>query len=191
MLHDGGASSVPFGEYRGYIKVLAECYLGAKYRTKLDASDLAQETLLKAWKDREQLRGKSDGEIAAWLRSILAHTLANATRDLQRKKRDIDLERSIDEVLEESSAFLKDFIAAKIPSPSHHARQAEALGKLAEALEDLPASQREAVLLRHAGGLSLAEIAERTGKSTGAVSVLVHRGVRRLRDVMAETEGDD
>lgn len=184
MLDNGGASGVPFGEYRGYIKVLAECYLGAKFRAKLDASDLTQETLLKAWKDREQLRGKSDGEIAAWLRSILAHTLANATRDLQRQKRDMNRERSIDAALEESSAMLKNSLAAEVSSPSHHARREETLAKLADALEKLTKPQRESVLLRHGRGLSLTEIARSTGRTHGAVALLVHRGIQRLRRTM-------
>ncbi len=186
MKNENEVSGVPFGEYRGYLKLLAECYLGAKYRSRLDASDLTQDTLLKAWKDRDQLRGTTDGEISAWLRSILAHTLANATRELQSQKRDIDRERSIERSLEESSVFLKDLLAAEVPSPSHYARREESLGKLAEALDEIPASQRDAVLMRHARGLSLAEIAGSTGRTPGAVAVLVHRGILRLRDALSE-----
>lgn len=188
MASESGATSVPFGEYRSYVKLLAECYLGARYRSRLDASDLAQETLLKAWRDRDQLRGTTEGEISAWLRSILANTLANATRDLQSQKRDIDRERSIDASLEESSLFLRDFLAARGPSPSHYARQEEALDQLAAALDRIPASQREAVLLRHARGLSLAEIARITEKTPGAVAVLVHRGIQRLRELVSERD---
>ena len=186
MGNENESTGVPFGDYRGYLKILAECYLGAKYRSRLDASDLTQDTLLKAWKDRDQLRGTTHAEISAWLRSILAHTLANATRELQSQKRDIDRECSIERSLEESSIFLKDFLAAEVASPSHYARQEETLGKLAEALDEIPASQRDAVLMRHARGLSLAEIAGSTGRTPGAVAVLVHRGILRLRDALSE-----
>jgi len=45
----------------------------------------------------------------------------------------------------------------------------------------LPADQSEAVLLRVVAGLDYAEVAEVMGRSTGAVRVLVHRGLKRLQ----------
>jgi len=54
----------------------------------------------------------------------------------------------------------------------------------------LPRDQAEAVLLRVIGDLEYAEVAEIMGRSEGAVRVLVHRGLRRLQDLIAEhTEG--
>lgn len=50
------------------------------------------------------------------------------------------------------------------------------IGTLKDALERLPADQREVVVLRHVLGLSPAEIAERLGKTEGSVHGLHHRG---------------
>lgn len=47
-------------------------------------------------------------------------------------------------------------------------------------VQTLPRDQAEAVLLRVLGGLDYPEVAETMGRSTGAVRVLVHRGLRRL-----------
>jgi RNA polymerase sigma-70 factor (ECF subfamily) len=49
-----------------------------------------------------------------------------------------------------------------------------------EALETLPAAQREVLILRHVAGLSPVEIAKLTGKSEGSIHGLHHRGRRTL-----------
>ena len=60
--------------------------------------------------------------------------------------------------------------------------------RLAEALAELPESQRLAVELRHLRGMSLAEVAEEMACSKAAVVGLLHRGVARLRELMREEE---
>jgi len=59
-------------------------------------------------------------------------------------------------------------------------------------VQRLPRDQAEAVLLRVVGGLEYSDVAEVMGRSTGAVRVLVHRGLRRLAAELgeqAETRG--
>jgi RNA polymerase sigma-70 factor, ECF subfamily len=51
----------------------------------------------------------------------------------------------------------------------------------------LPSDQAEAVLLRVVGGLDYAEVARVMDRSTGAVRVLVHRGLKRLQASVTET----
>ena len=57
---------------------------------------------------------------------------------------------------------------------------------LREALDELPASQREVVVLRHVLGYSPGEIAERLGKTEPCVHGLHHRGRGALRAALAE-----
>ena len=116
------AGSFPGGadldRYRNYLRLLARVQLGARPGGRMDPSDLVQQTLLEAYQKREQFRGASDGERAAWLRTILARNVADAMRAQGRLKRDVSRERSLERELAESSARLGDWLAAEGPRPA-------------------------------------------------------------------------
>ena len=57
---------------------------------------------------------------------------------------------------------------------------------LKEALADLPESQRQVLVLRHIGGLSPNEIAERLGKTEASIQGLHHRGRAALKVSLRE-----
>jgi RNA polymerase sigma-70 factor (ECF subfamily) len=59
-----------------------------------------------------------------------------------------------------------------------------------ELVARLPATQAEAVVLRVVAGLEPAQVAALLGTSAGAVRVAVHRGLRRLAELL-RTEGDE
>jgi RNA polymerase sigma-70 factor, ECF subfamily len=172
--------------YRAYLHLLARLNLADRLRGKIDPSDVVQQTLLQAHKNFGLFRGRTDAELAAWLRQILAHHLARLIRDFARAKRDVAAERSLEAELGASSARLGDWLAAGQSSPSDRAARDEAAVRLAEALAELPEPQREALVLQHWQGLSLAEIGARLGRSPAAVAGLIKRGLRRMREVMHE-----
>src|SRR5215831_16570781 len=93
--------------FRGYLRLLAGLRVGARYRAKLDPSDLVQQALLRAHQAATDFRGTTPAEMAAWLRTILARTLADALRDLGRDRRDVARERSLEAALDESSGRLE------------------------------------------------------------------------------------
>ena len=167
--------------FREYLHLLARQHIGAQLRAKLDPSDLVQQTLLEAHRKRDQFRGRSDAELAGWLRKLLACTLADAVRALGRAKRDVARERSLESALEQSSARIEAWLVAEQSSPSQQAMRHEQAVRLADALAKLPASQREALELRHCQGWSLAEISRHMGRTPAAVAGLLKRGARQLR----------
>ena len=174
--------------YRNYLRLLARLQLDPRLRGKLDPSDLVQQTLLQAYQALDQFRGHSEAEWAAWLRQILARNLARAVRDFGRAKRDLAREQSLQAALDASSARLEAWLAADQSSPSQRAYQAEQAQRLAGALEQLPEAQREALVLQHWQGLSLAEIGAHLGRSPEAVAGLIKRGLKQLRHLLRESE---
>jgi RNA polymerase sigma-70 factor (ECF subfamily) len=174
--------------FRAYLRLLARLHLAPQLRGKLDPSDVVQQTLLQAYQALDQFRGRSEAEWAAWLRQILAHNLARAVRDFGRARRDQAREQPLQAALDASSARLGAWLAADQSSPSERAEQGEEALRLAEALEQLPEAQREALVLQHWQGLSLAEIGEHLGRSPEAVAGLIKRGLKQLRHLMRESE---
>jgi RNA polymerase sigma-70 factor (ECF subfamily) len=187
MDRPGDEAGRPLEPFRAYLRLLARLHLAPQLRGKLDPSDIVQQTLLQAYQAQGQFRGHSEAEWAAWLRQILARNLAQALRDFARAKRDLAREQSLQAAVDASSARLEAWLAADQSSPSQRAEQGEQELRLAQALE-LPEAQREALVLQHWQGLSLAEIGEHLGRSPEAVAGLIKRGLKQLRHLMQESE---
>jgi RNA polymerase sigma-70 factor (ECF subfamily) len=177
-----------FERFRSYLRLLAQAQLNPRLRGKLDPSDLVQQTLLEAYQARDQCPSHDSAEQAAWLRTILAHNLANAVRDLERAKRDVRRERSLEAAIEQSSARLEAWLADEQSSPSGQAEKNEKLLRMAAALDQLPRDQQEAVVLHHLQEQSLSQLADQFSRSPAAVAGLLHRGLRKLRDLLRDLE---
>jgi RNA polymerase sigma-70 factor (ECF subfamily) len=103
-----------------------------------------------------------------------------------RKRRDIRLEQQLSGALDRSAErFDRQFPVAH-STPSQQAAKRERAVLLADALEQLPADYRDAVILRHLEGLSFPEVAERMQRSVDSVKKLWARGLARLRELLAE-----
>jgi RNA polymerase sigma-70 factor (ECF subfamily) len=172
--------------YRNYLRFLARLQLDPRLLAKLDASDVVQQTLLQAHAHKDQFRGQTEAEWLAWLRKILANSIAAAARQFAADGRDLGRERSLEAGLNESSARLEGWLAADQSSPSERADRSEQSRLLADALAMLPLDQQRVVELHHLQGLSLAEIAQQLNKSRPAVMGLLFRGLKQLRQLLAE-----
>lgn len=172
--------------FRRYLEVLARAHLDPRLRGKLDPADIVQQTLLRACAALPELRGRSSPSLAAWLRQILARTLADTVKHYHRDRRDVNMEHTLEADLDRSSSGLAGALAADQTSPSEAAQRNEELLRLADALAELPEPLRDVVLLKHCRGLTLREIADQLGKSTPAVASLLRRGLAALRERLAE-----
>jgi RNA polymerase sigma-70 factor (ECF subfamily) len=168
--------------WRDYLSVLARAQLDPRLRAKIDLSGVVQQTVLEAYQKRAQFHAEHPAQELAWLRRILANNLADELRKLATGKRDLARERSLEAALAESSARLEAWLAADQSSPSQQAERNEEGLRLAAALEALPEAQREALVLQHWHGWSLAQIAEHLGRSRVAVAGLIKRGLQQLRE---------
>jgi len=155
-------------------------------QARYDPSDIVQEVLLKAHKNLANFRGETEAELFKWLQTILEREVIAFWRRHHADKVDPARERQLQHDLAQSSACIESYLADKELSPSEQAVRNELLLKLAWAIEQLPEDQRDVVILRDQGGLSVAEIAEQLGRSQKSVAGLLLRGRRRLRELLAE-----
>jgi RNA polymerase sigma-70 factor (ECF subfamily) len=191
MGREAEAQDWPLERYREYLRLLARLQLDPRLQTKLDPSDVAQQTLLQAYQSLGQFRGQTEAEMAAWLRTILANELAGAARKfLQGQKHQVGRERSLTEAVDDSSARLEAWLAADQSSPSQQAMRHEQLLGLSEALARLPEDQRQALELKYLHQHSVAAISAHLGRSRAAVTGLLRRGLQKLREVLAERPGE-
>jgi RNA polymerase sigma-70 factor (ECF subfamily) len=172
--------------FRDYLRLLARLQLDGRLQAKLDASDVVQQTLLQAHEHQDQFRGRTDAELVGWLRTILANTLAAAARRFGADARDLGRERVLQDSLAESSARLENWLAADQSSPSERVMRVEELVRLAGALAQLPADQREVIELHHLKGWPVAEVAASMSRTKPAVMGLLFRAQQKLRELLQE-----
>lgn len=176
---------------RGYLLVLARLRLPTWLRSKVDTSDVVQQSLLQAHSNADQQRIQTPDGRRAWLRQILANVIADTARRFTADARDVGREQVILRGLDESSARLDALIAADQSSPSQWADRLDELVKLTTAVAGLPADQRTAVELKHLEGWPVNRIAVEMGRSVEAVGGLLRRGMAALRAALEEERPDD
>jgi RNA polymerase sigma-70 factor, ECF subfamily len=166
---------------RDYLLLVANDGLKPELRAKGNASDMVQETFLRAQRGIEGFRGRTASEWRHWLRSILKRNLAEEGRRFGvTAKRQVQREVTI-----------RDFMGldckrtTETPSDDLVRREREAA--LIEALERLPAHYRDVVIWRHREQFSFEEIGQRLGNSTEAARKLWTRALVCLRKELGPT----
>jgi RNA polymerase sigma-70 factor (ECF subfamily) len=187
MADDAPSPEWSLEQAREWLRRHARLLLDDRLRGKVDPSDVVQETLLKAFRNRDQMAGRSEAEQRAWLRTILANTLADLVRRfLQSRKRNVGLEQSLEEAVRQSSDRLEGLLADGRAAPEDSAERHERLLWLAEGLAALPDEQCQAVQLKHLQGWPVDAIARHMGRSTASVAGLLRRGLEALRKRAAD-----
>ena len=170
-----------FAKHRSGLRLMARLRLPVWLKSKLDPSDLVQQTLLEAHREQDRLAALPPPECAAYLRRCLNHNLIDAIRKFRPGQREVNLEKS--------SARIESWLAADDTQPGERLAREERFQQLADALATLPESQRTAVELKYLGGLAVREIASQMGCSDSAVGGLLRRGVRELRRLLVDIPG--
>ena len=164
---------------RGYLLTIAEQELESDLRAKGGASDLVQETFLKAHRHFDQFQGDSESALRAWLRRMLLNQLADF-RSLfkEAEKRQVAREVSLDAG---SSGDHGGGPADSEASPSQQLAANEQSAALERVLERLPEDYRQVLRLRYQEERSFEEIAQIMDRSANAVQKLWARAIERLQ----------
>ena len=175
--------------YRNYLRVLARAMIGQALQARLDASDLVQETYLKAHREFGQFLGGGERELVGWLRQILVRTLANQAKHHRALGRDVRRQESLEAALDRSSLAVQAALASpSAGGPSARAVRREESVLLADALERLPTDYRDVFILRNLEHVPIEQVAERMGRSVNAVRKLWTRAMLELRRELGSDE---
>lgn len=146
-------------------------------RNRTRAEDLVQETFLRAWRSFHTFRPGTN--VRAWLYRILMNAYIDGYRKREREPEVVDQE-DVDEFYLYSRVHeSEDFRRAGNPEEVLLSKLMDADVKAA--LDGLPASFRDAVILADIEGFSYKEIAGILGIPIGTVMSRLHRGRRQLQ----------
>ena len=132
-----------------------------------DAEDVVQESFLRAW--RRLGRFDDRASFGTWLYRIATNCSLDAIRGRKR--------RPVDSGMEEPVLALP----AGDPTPERVAMSGEVRERVAEAMDELSASERTAFVLRHFEGMRIEDVSRVLGCQPGATKHSVFRAVRKLR----------
>jgi RNA polymerase sigma-70 factor (ECF subfamily) len=150
----------------------------ALLRNEADAEDVAQEAVLKAFRNIHQFR--AEARFSTWLIQITI----NEARMRRRKEHAHLIEPIADRQDEEGNYTPRDFADWR-EIPSETLERKEIREKLAEALASLGQIYREVFLLRDMQQLSIEETAQSLGISRASVKTRLLRARLMLRDLLA------
>jgi RNA polymerase sigma-70 factor (ECF subfamily) len=148
-------------------------------RNEADAEDVAQEAVLKAFKNLSRFR--QEAKFSTWVIQI---TINEAKMKLRKDRS--HLYESLDEgkQCDEGDYIPKDFADWR-EIPSEALEQSELRQALAKALDSLPEKYRTVLILRDVQQLSIKETAEALGLSEANVKTRLCRARLQMRDALA------
>jgi RNA polymerase sigma-70 factor (ECF subfamily) len=165
---------------RGYLLLIAEQELDAELRAKGGASDLVQETFVKAHRHFAGFAGGPD-DLRAWLRRILLNHLADfraAYREAAKRQAAREVPLQGDDSAGAGTAAVPD----AGPSPSRQAMAREEADEVRRLLDRLPDDYRTVLRLRYQEDRPFEEIAGLMNRSENAVRKLWARALERLHE---------
>jgi RNA polymerase sigma-70 factor (ECF subfamily) len=144
-------------------------------RTRAEAEDLVQDTLVKALRAREQYRTETN--LRAWLLKILRNTFLNAYRRQNLERRVLDGP--------EKDPLAAGWIGAAslraMRDPDTNRLHSQLERQLKDAIDELPPDFRMTVMLADVEELSYREIADTMQCPVGTVMSRLHRGRKLLQ----------
>jgi len=149
-----------------------------------DIEDILQDAYIAAFQGIKGCSFDTPAAFYRWIETITLYCLKDRKRASLRKKRDV--RRVVALATPDRTSYMEfsQQLLADVSTPSRQLGRAETVAVLLTSLARLSDDQRNVVLLRFLEGLSVAEIAERLGKTEDAIHALCRRGLKSLRELM-------
>lgn len=179
-------------EFREFLRLSAAAAIPTTHRTRLDASDMVQETMLKANNRFETFAGVTEAELAGWLRTTLNRTIIDGLRRLQAARAESPLRvKSVEALFDRESQICQNLLEASGTSPSMKASRHETSLILAKAMSSLPDDYRRVLTLRSIEERSWAEVSSQMGRTEGSARMLWTRALVQLKPKLEAFSGGD
>jgi RNA polymerase sigma-70 factor (ECF subfamily) len=168
--------------WRGFLMRKARGLVPPMIGSQLGTSDLVQETLVDAVRNREEMPTDRSDEVRAWLYRIMTWNLREKTRKfLRTRKSDVRRVARIGHAPGAADLALVD----TADSPSSEVARAEEAGRISLAVARLPEAHRRVVVWRYWEQLGYEEIGRRLGKSADAARMMHARACQKLAHELA------
>ena len=170
--------------YRPYLSLVAQDWIGPRLRRRCDPEDVVQDTMASVHRGFSTFQGLTEGEFSAWIRRIHQNNLRNLVRKhVLAANQSLRTEQSLDKC-DGSTSFQRNEPAADQSTASQRVIRGENASRLAERMNKLPTTQREALRLRYFEGMAVEEIAQEMGKTVSSAANLIKHGLQSLRKRM-------
>ena len=146
-----------------------------------DASDMAQEALIKAYLNFDKFDGKS--QFSTWLYRVTT----NSCLDQIKKNKKIPL-TSLDSEIETNEGSTVREIESRGKTPEQELESKELSKEINECIKQLPAKHRTVIILRDINGMAYEEIAKTLNCSVGTVKSRVNRARSALKKLLTNSE---
>lgn len=145
-----------------------------KVSSKEEAEDLTSQVFLKVWEYLIDTTGRRVQDFKAFVYQVARNTVVDFYRRQGRANEQVDLENA------EEEAAIEDPRQTFLLNQLYKSDRAY----LADCLRKLKDEFREVIILRYLEDMGISEIAQIVDKSAGNVRVLLHRGIKALRQVV-------
>ena len=143
---------------------------------RTDAEDLTQEVFFRVWKAAGTY--KPDAKFTTWLYRIATNLCINRQHAIRIRR--LFVQSRIQEQIQDSKDSSIIGESAEILSPEDRIIDSEQSTRLLNAINELPTSQRVAIILRIYDEMSYQEIAQIMGRSISSVDSLLIRAKKNL-----------
>jgi RNA polymerase sigma-70 factor, ECF subfamily len=187
---DVAATNELFSLYKTRLRRMVAFRLDKRLAARIDPSDVVQDALGEAHGRLSEFLTQQDVSFYPWLRAIAWNKLIDTyRRHVRAARRSVDREVIQLDLSGESKAMLVNRLAARSSSASEAYLRQELHERLRQAIDELPADDRELIALKHLEEMTFDEVGAVLRLSGEAVRSRYRRAIQRLHGVLHQDGG--